>query len=204
MNRDEFLARLRRQLAGLPEEEREERLAFYGEMLADRVEDGLTEEEAAASLGTPEEVAAQILADVPMSVLVREKVRPKQKDRERAWGWQTVLIILGFPIWFSVLVAILAVGFSLYVSLWAVVLSLWAVTVGLFAGAVGCTGIAVLYLVRGNPGAAGFSIGAALICAGLALLWSAACVAITKAAARLTKGVWLDIKTLLGRKGRES
>ena len=200
MNRDEFLARLRRQLAGLPEEEREERLAFYGEMLADRVEDGLTEEEAAASLGTPEEVAAQILADVPMSVLVREKVKPKD---DKPWGWQTVLIILGFPIWFSVLVAILAVGFSLYVSLWAIVLSLWAVAIGFFAGAVACVGLAVLYLVRGNPGAAGFSIGAALICAGLGLLWTAACVAITKGAARLTKGSWLDIKTLLGRKGRE-
>ena len=199
MTREMFLAELRQRLAGLPWEELEERLAFYGEMLDDRLEDGLTEEEAVGSLGTPEEVAAQVLAEIPMSVLVREKVRP----REKAWGWETILIILGFPIWFSVLIAVAAVAFSLYVSLWAVVVSFWAVAVSLFAGAVGCVGIAALYLVRGSPAAAGFSIGAALICAGLALLWTAACAAVTRGAARLSRSIWLDIKTLLGRKGRD-
>ena len=202
MNRESFLAELGQRLAGLPREELEERLEFYGEMLDDRLEDGLTEEEAVESLGTPEEVAAQVLADIPMSTLIREKVKPK-KPGENAWGWQTILIILGFPIWFSVLAAALAVGLSLYVSLWAVVVSFWAVAVSLFAGAVGCVGVAVLYLVRGNPAAAGFAVGAALICAGLALLWTAACVAVTRGAARLTRSIWLDIKTLLGRKGRK-
>ena len=57
MNRETFLTELRQRLSGLPREELEERLAFYGEMLDDRLEDGLTEEEAAESLGTPEEVA---------------------------------------------------------------------------------------------------------------------------------------------------
>lgn len=202
MNREGFLMDLRQRLAGLPEADREERLGFYSEMIDDRLEDGLTEEEALAELGTPEEVAAQILAEIPMSVLVREKVKPKAKPEDKPWGWQTVLIILGFPIWFSVLVAVLAVGFSLYVSLWAVVISLWAVAVSLFAGALGCLGFIALYMLRGNLGGAGCSLGAALVCAGLALVWTAACVAITKGAAKLTKGVWLDIKTLLGRKGR--
>ena len=85
MTREMFLAELRQRLAGLPREELEERLAFYGEMLDDRLEDGLTEEEAAESLGTPEEVAAQVLAEVPMSVLVREKVKPKTKKEEKPY-----------------------------------------------------------------------------------------------------------------------
>lgn len=202
MTREMFLAELRQRLAGLPREELEERLAFYREMLDDRLEDGLTEEEAAASLGTPEEVAAQVLAEIPMSVLVREKVKPKKKANEKPWGWETILIILGFPIWFSVLIAVLAAGFSLYVCLWAVVISLWAVAVSLAAGAVACLAGTALYLYRGDPGAAGCALGGVLVCAGLALLWTAACAAVTKGAAGLTKGIWLDIKTLLGRKGR--
>ena len=202
MSREAFLAELRQRLAGLPREELEERLAFYSEMIDDRLEDGLAGEEAVSELGTPETVAAQILAEVPMSVLVREKVRPKEKTEEKPWGWKTILIILGFPIWFSVLVAVLAVGFSLYVSLWAVVVSLWAVAVSFAAGVLACLAGVALYMLKGNPGGAGCALGGALICAGLTFLWTAACIAVTKGAARLTKGVWLDIKTLLGRKGR--
>ena len=50
MTKKEFLARLRRGLAQLPPEEREERLAFYSEMIDDRMEEGLSEQEAVASL----------------------------------------------------------------------------------------------------------------------------------------------------------
>ena len=101
MNKETFLAGLRQQLAGLPLEEREERLDFYGEMLDDRLEDGLTEEEAVESLGTPDEVAAQVLAEIPMAMILREKVRPKRRMK----AWETVLLILGSPIWLSLLVA---------------------------------------------------------------------------------------------------
>ena len=196
MNREAFLAELRSRLAGLPEADLEERLAFYGEMLDDRMEDGLTEAEAVASLGTPEEVAAQVLAEVPMSAILREKVRPK---RRRGAG-EITLLVLGSPIWLSLLIALFAVGLSLYVVLWAVVVSFWAVAVGLFAGAVGCVGLAALYLYRGEPGAAGFSAGAALICAGLALLWTGLCIALTKGTGKLSKSIWTGMKSRLARK----
>ena len=45
MNKQEFLAELRRGLSGLPRDDIEERLSFYGEMLDDRIEEGLSEEE---------------------------------------------------------------------------------------------------------------------------------------------------------------
>ena len=47
MNKQEFLTRLRLGLAGLPQEEIAERVSFYHEMIDDRVEDGLTEEDTA-------------------------------------------------------------------------------------------------------------------------------------------------------------
>ena len=46
MSKQEFLEQLRRGLPGLPREDIEERLKFYSEMLEDRMEEGLSEEEA--------------------------------------------------------------------------------------------------------------------------------------------------------------
>ena len=45
MRKQEFLAQLRKALSGLPQDEIEERLTFYGEMIDDRMEEGLSEEE---------------------------------------------------------------------------------------------------------------------------------------------------------------
>ena len=83
MGKNEFLDHLREGLSGLPAGDIEERLTFYGEMIDDRVEDGLTEEEAVREIGDVDEVAAQIIEETPISRLVIEKVRPKR--RFRAW-----------------------------------------------------------------------------------------------------------------------
>ena len=45
MTKNEFISRLRARLSGLPKDEIRERLAFYGEMIDDRIEEGLSEEE---------------------------------------------------------------------------------------------------------------------------------------------------------------
>lgn len=59
MNKQEFLAELQKGLSGLPQEDRDERLTFYGEMLDDRMEEGLSEEEAVAAVGSVEEIVRQ-------------------------------------------------------------------------------------------------------------------------------------------------
>ena len=51
---------LREELMGLPQDEIEERLDFYSEMIEDRMEEGLSEEVAVAEIGIPAEIAAQI------------------------------------------------------------------------------------------------------------------------------------------------
>ncbi len=43
MNKQAFLTQLRKGLSGLPQEDIEERLAFYSEMIDDRIEEGLSE-----------------------------------------------------------------------------------------------------------------------------------------------------------------
>ena len=61
MNKQDFLKELSRALSGLPREDLEERLAFYSEMIDDRMEDGLSEEEAVADIGSIDEAASQII-----------------------------------------------------------------------------------------------------------------------------------------------
>ena len=95
MNKYEFLGRLRERLVGLPPKDIEKSLDYYAEIIADRVEDGMSEEEAVAALGTLDEIVAQILEDTPLPKLVKEKVRPKRALRT----WEILLIVLGFPLW---------------------------------------------------------------------------------------------------------
>ena len=52
MTKREFLAQLRKGLSGLPQDDIEERLTFYGEMIEDRKEEGLSEEEAVSAVGS--------------------------------------------------------------------------------------------------------------------------------------------------------
>ncbi len=60
MGKEEYLARLRVELMDLRVEERNRWLDYYGELIDDALEDGATEAEVTASLGTVEELAARI------------------------------------------------------------------------------------------------------------------------------------------------
>lgn len=52
MTKEEFLTKLSNGLSGYPAKDREEYLLFYGEMIDDRMEEGLTEEDAVGEIGT--------------------------------------------------------------------------------------------------------------------------------------------------------
>ena len=196
MNKDTFFDELRKRLSGFPQDEVEERLSFYGEMIDDRIEDGMTEADAISQIGTVDEIADQVMSDIPLSRLVREQVS-RNKPRKT---WKVVLLALGSPVWGSLLIAAFAVILSLYIALWAVVISLYAVCLALAAAAVCCLPEAVLLLIKGNPAGALCSVGAAAICAGLAILMFFVCVKITKGVIKLTKTILRKIKTLFIRK----
>ena len=76
MRKQEFLTALQTRLSGLPQEDVEERVSFYGEMIDDRVEEGLSEEDAVTAIGPIDAIAEQTLSEIPLTKLVREKVRP--------------------------------------------------------------------------------------------------------------------------------
>ena len=202
MTKQEFLASLREGLRGLPPADIEERIAFYDEMFDDRMEEGLTEEEALAELGSVESVIAQIAAETPLVKLVKEKVRRERKRSGK--GLTTVLLALGSPIWVSLLIAAFAVALSLTAAAWSVVVSLYAAALSLAVGGVAFVAFSVVYILRGNIPGAAFAVGAGLAAVGLGLLLFPACNALVKGLVKGMKKLMLGFKSLLmGKKGAE-
>ncbi|MBQ8258771.1 MAG: DUF1700 domain-containing protein [Clostridia bacterium] len=183
MTKAEFLAELRAALAGLPEADIEKSLDFYSEMIDDRVEDGLPEEEAVAALGSIEEIKTQILKDIPITKIIKEKVKPKRSLS----GLEITLLIVGFPIWLPLLISVAAVIFSVYVTLWSVIVVLYSVDLVFFTGAIAGVLGSIPILFIGNISAVLLLLGGGLVCAGLGILWIFVCVGATKAIVWLTR-----------------
>lgn len=193
-----FLLALRDKLGALPKEELEERLSFYSEMIEDRMEDGLSEEAAVADVGSVDEIAAQVVSDVPLVTLVKEKIKPKRQLRT----WEILLLAALSPVWFALAVAAVSIAFSLYAALWAVVASLWSVFGALVACASGGLVGGGVFMLSGYLLSGLGTVGAALVCGGLAIFAYFGCLALTKGAVWLTKKMGLGIKLCFARGGQ--
>ena len=187
MKKLEFILALHNRLSCLPQEDVEERLAFYSEMIDDHMEDGLSEEEAVAAIGSVDAVVQQILADIPLSSLAKQWVKPKR----RLSGGEILLLVLGSPVWLSLLISAFAVVLSLYVVLWAVVGSLWSIPASFAGTTLGCAVLTVITLFADAGAPCAAYAGLALLCAGLAIFTFFGVRAATKGA------VWLSRKGLL-------
>jgi uncharacterized membrane protein len=178
----EFLAELERQLDGLAPEDIKASLDYYAEMIDDRVDDGMTEEKAIDSIGTPTEAAARMLEDMPVSKLVRARV--KSKKSLGALG--ITLIIIGSPIWASLAIAALAIIISVAAVAFAAWVSIWSVFVALAGVAVGCTLGFPFVIINNGAGLGIAALGVGLFAGGLAIFTFIGCVALSK---RLGRGI---------------
>ena len=192
MTKESLLMWLREAFSAYPLEDVEERLHFYEELIDDRMEEGMTEEEAVASLGSLEEVIAKMGTEMP-----------PLKKRKAKWHlrwWEILLIVLGFPLWLPLLIAALAVGLAIYISVWSVIASFWAV----FLSVVVCSFFAILIGIGGSlfgnrmKGIA--LLGAGIFCFGLSILLFWGCKAATNSVLFLTKKLLRAIKNCFVRK----
>lgn len=197
MSKQEFLDALKKALVGLPDDDVQKSLDFYSEMIDDRIEDGLLEQEAVAAIGDPHKIAKQILSDIPITKLVKQKIKPKR----RMSALEIVLLILGSPIWLSLFIALFAVVFSIYVVLWSVIISLYAVSSSLVACGVAGIASLVVFAVMGNMPQGLFIFGCALCCIGFAILMFMASNLVTKGLLWLSKKIWLGIKRCFIKRG---
>ncbi len=196
MDKREFLAELRKKLNGIPQDDIEERISFYGEMIDDRMEEGLTEEQAIAELGRIEDIVMQIMSEIPLTKLVKEKVKPERSLR----AWEIVLLVLGSPIWLSLFIALFAIVVSLYAVIWSVIISLWAAEISIAACSAGGAFAAIVFITQGNLTAGILMLGAGILCAGLAIFAFFGCKYATIGILKLTKQIFLWIKSCFMKK----
>ncbi len=192
MTKNEFLDELKSGLISCPDEEREERVNFYDEMISDLMEEGYTEEDAVAKIGNPKEIAAKIVEDIPLAVLVREKIKPKRTLK----GWEILLIILGAPVWFSLAVAAAAIVFSVFVVIWSLVIVVYSVDLALAVSAIGC--IVGAFLTFSWP-AGMLMVGTGVFCAGASVVlfiggirFSQFMMSVTRAFFRFVKSLFIS------------
>ena len=197
MRKQEFLAELRAKLSGLPKKEVEERLSFYSEMIDDRIEEGLSEADAVEAVGSVEEIAVQIMTEVPLSKLVKAKVRPKRALRI----WEIILLVLGSPVWLPLLAAAFIIVLAVYIVIWAVVVVFYSCDLTFAACAVAGVIGAVVLGFTGKLALVAMFLGAGLFLAGLAVFSFLGCNQVAKGLLWLSKKILVGIKSCFIRKG---
>ena len=198
MTKNEFMniLRSREELFGMTEEDIARSLSFYEELIDDRIEEGMSEEEAVADVGDPREIAAQILSEIPLSKLVKKKIKPSRRLR----AWEIVLLAVGSPIWLTLLIAAVVIVFALYAVLWSLVASVWAVGVALAGTFLLSIAALVLLCIQGGVGTGLVFLGLGVFCAGLAIFLWFGTMAATKGAWWLSKKFLLLMKSCFVRK----
>ena len=194
MTKSQFLDLLKEKLSFLPEDDLEDQLDFYSEMIDDRIDDGLSQEDAISEIGSIEDIVAQIKNS---SVDLENTDKPIFKRSLKTW--EIILLIIGSPIWVTLGLSALSAALSLYTAIWTVILSLWA-AFGTLAGCSLSAIVGVGILISGDTVSGIAMIGAGILCAGASILLFFGCNAATKGVILLTKKIFFGIKRLFSPK----
>ena len=197
MDKNEFIRNIRKGLDGIPEEDINHWCEYYSELIYDRIDEGMSEEEAVLTLGDTESIVKEILADTSFVTLVKRKVKKKSTYN----GLGITAIIIGAPVWIPILIAVIAVLLSLYVTLWSIVISVWAVTVSFFASSLGTLFLSIRYLIETGVYEFFIAFGITLFLIGMGIVANMFSKLITKVLINLTKVFIRKLKLLFTRKG---
>ena len=184
MNKREFLEALAAQLASLTEEDQEQSLAFYAEMIDDCAESGASEEEVIALLDPVEVITGEILQNIPA----------RKRSPRRLRGWEIALLILGAPVWLPLLLAAAVVAVALLIVLWSLIAAMWATAAGFVVSAPVSIIAAGVALFRWNLLRSTMCVGTGLVMAGFAILLLFATWRATRGAWRLTRFCWMRMR----------
>ena len=197
MTKNEFLRALEKKFSHLPKAEIDERINFYSEMIDDRIESGLSEKEAVEAIGSADRIAHQVAEDLKSAEDYsrnNEKIT-ENNEKKRIPTWAIVLLIVGSPVWFSLIISAVAVVISIFVTVWSVIISLWAVFGALVGSGIGII-IGGIYAFIGVKVVTGVAlICAGLVCLGFSILFFFLCKAITNGTIILTKNIFTSIFT---------
>ncbi len=190
MNKQEFIQQLTNSLAGLNEEDIKRSVDYYSEMIDDRVEDGMAEEDAVAALGSIEQIRSEILETVPMTRIVKEKITPK---REFKVG-EIILLILGSPLWLPLLLAFIIVCLAIYLTFWIIIMSLYVVDLSVLVS--GFASVFAAFFTGNGFMSWMFFIGCGLALVGVAVLLFFGFNQVSKGMLFISKKIGIGVKKM--------
>lgn len=161
MNKAVFLGQLDRELKGIEKSEKAKFLSYYTEMIEDRMENGVSEEEAVQGVGIPKQIAGEILEE-----------QGGKEGKHMALGTKIlfgVLMVLGSPLWGSLLLAAVLLILSGYIVIWCLPFITGAVSLSAAVTAVISVVGSVILLFQ-NPISGVFQLGTGVFLAGIAIL----------------------------------
>lgn len=195
--RDEFLAQLKHHLRKLPQTEIDSAVEFYSEFIDEAGEDN--EAASLSSLGSPREIAVQLMANRTLSELESAPPSPK---RGLSVVWVVILVIFASPIALplaagaaALIIGIAAMLFALVVMLY---IALIAIIVALFATCITLALGGLLYICLSLPlffqsvASGFFYLGTGLLAAALGVMILPPCI-------RLVAALWRATAVLVGK-----
>ena len=196
MKKHEFLEQLHKALSGLPPQEIDEQLVYYSEIIDDKIEEGISEEEAVAQIGPIEEIASQVKSEMPRKSILKEAI---SKNYSLPL-WAIICLIFGIPIWGSLLIAVVSSIFAAIVVILSTIVLLWAASVAVGGCVIGGMATAVIQFVHGQTAAAVCLFGGSLVCIGLTILLVMVSEAATKGTCWCIKRIILEIKNFIAKR----
>ena len=200
MNRQEFITEIGRRLEGFPPEEIERSKEYFLEMIEDRMEDGMSEEEAIADIGSVDDAVADILKDIPLTKVIKATMKPEGKLR----GWQIACLILGSPIWVPLLLVAIILIFVWYIVIWVIVIAFFAIDLALFVSGIAMVIAGLASIAQMEPAVPVLTIGIGLILIGGSVLLFLPLLKLAKVTCKLGKKTALWIKSWFVRRKKNA
>ena len=132
-----------------------------------------------------------ILENIPLTKVIKAKTKPSRKLR----AWEIVLLVIGSPIWFPLLVCAILLLVLFYCILWIFVIAFFAVDIALIAGGLAAFIAGIISLFHMGPTYPLLAIGAGLFLLGGGLLLLIPLIKLAKVTGKLAKVIVLWIKS---------
>lgn len=191
MTKSTFIENLRVLLKSINEDERNKFISYYEEIFDDYMENGFTEEEVINKIGSPESIANSILEEQDSLNIKVPSFNSKILN--------TVLLILGFPLWGSLLLTVALIILSIYIIIFCVPFTTGVMSVSFFgAGLFGV--IASLFLMFDGLALGIVQLGVCISLIGASILLGIITLYVSKKVMSITSKLTLKIVKSFKRK----
>ncbi len=202
---NEFLIELKNRLSHLPISETGKVLSYYSESLQDKIEDGMTEEEAIKSFESIDEIVKSLEDEIPLSAVVKDKVINKTKKNKKMSASAIMLLIITLiltsPIWIILLAVLFSIAVAVVAVLWSIPIIIVSIYVSLYPIAISgiIFGFTRMFTLSFPTGLAYLGVGVAS--AGLAIMLLMPIIAGLKGFLKINIYPFKKLKQWLIRKG---